>query len=125
MFALLGLGLGIGCSDNGSGDDPNPKGESTGLLSDAEKVNLYDKVWKSTSSSGGIDLEFLTGGTFRQAKSLEGTWNWINKGDTMRITDYNNSTFNYLFDAISANSMTFRTNSGGNGYKTSYTYVTE
>lgn len=123
MALLIGLlSAFISCSKS---DSPkNNKGDSTGKLSDAAKAKLYDKVWYATAQGGGLDLEFLSDGTFRQAKSLEGTWEWLNKGDTMSIVDYNSKKFKYVFDDITDNSMKYRTNLGGNDFQTQYTYST-
>ena len=110
------------CGD--SSDNPSAKGNSTGHLSDAQKANLYDKVWYAQGSAGGLDLEFLSDGEFRQAKSLPGTWEWQNNGDTMNIVDYNNSSFNFLFDEITSTTMKYRSNWGGDNYQTVITYAT-
>lgn len=108
----------IGCKEDGT--EPNGDG-STGW-SASTKAKLYDKVWYSADAAGGIDLEFLSSGVFRQAKSLEGTWVWKNNGDTMSLVDYSNKKFNFVFDAISNNQIIYRTDLGGNNFKTAYTY---
>ena len=102
--------------------DKDSISENGNGISNAAKANLYNKVWTSTSSAGGIDLEFLSDGTFRQALSLEGTWKWQNGRDTMNITDHSNKKFNYLFDEITNSQIKFRTNLGGDNYKTVSTY---
>lgn len=106
----------ISCKDK-DGTSPNGSG-----ISDAQKANLFDKVWYATAAGGGIDLEFLSSGVFRQAQSLEGTWSWQNGGDTMNVKDYNGKRFNYLFDEITATQITFRSNVGGDNYKTVAVY---
>ncbi len=123
MLVLIGsIGMGYGCKDKEDGvDGPNT---STGKLTDSQKANLYDVVWYSQAQGGGIDLEFLSDGTYRQAKSLEGTWLWRNNGDTMAVVDYNNKKYNYVFDEISNTTMKYRTDLGGNGFQTQYTYST-
>jgi hypothetical protein len=108
----------------GSDDRPKKKGNSTGNLSDSEKINLYDKVWYAQGASGGLDLEFLSDGTFRQAKSLEGSWSWSNNGDTMKVEDYQKKKFLFLFDEISETIMKYRSNGGGDEFKTQFTYGT-
>jgi hypothetical protein len=113
------LMVSIGCKEDGT--EPG-NGDGTSGWSTATKAKLYDKVWYSADVSGGIDIEFLNNGVFRQAKSLEGTWEWKNSGDTMSLTDYSKKKFNYVFDEITATQITFRTNLGGNNYTTAYKY---
>ena len=95
----------VSCKDN-EGTTPNGSG-----ISDAQKANLYDRVWYATASGGGIDLEFLSSGVFRQAQSLEGTWSWQNGGDTMNVKDYNGNRANtgvyYVFSASADGEETF------------------
>lgn len=118
---LVGTALfAVSCGDSGNG--PSKKGESTGMLSDGDKAKLYDKLWEPTSSAGGLVLEFRTGGEFVQAYGLVGSWSWENKGDTMNLTDYSGKKFQYLFDQIGESSMTFRSNVGGDNFKTPQTY---
>jgi hypothetical protein len=121
LVLMIGLFLfvTVGCKEDGT--EPDGGGNGTGW-SAATKAKLYDKVWYSTDAGGGIDLEFLSNGVFRQAKSLEGTWTWKNDGDTMAAVDYTKKKFNIVFDAISTNQMTYRTDLGGNNFKTAYTY---
>lgn len=123
LIAILLASVAInGCKkEDGAGKDNNT---STGKITDAEKANLYDVVWYSTLSSGGIDLEFLSDGTYRQAKALDGTWVWQNNGDTMNIVDYQGKKFNYVFDEVSKTIMKYRSSVGGDNYKTQFTYST-
>lgn len=124
MIAAIGfLAIQIGCKSKD--DDPKKsKGDSTGELSDADKANLYDKVWYAQASGGGIDQEFLSDGEYRQAKSLSGSWEWLNKGDTMSLVDYNNKKFKYVFDEITSTTMKYRTNLGGDNFKNQVVYGT-
>lgn len=117
---ILGAALFLGSCSDDEGVVPDTKG-SDGWTNE-QKALLYNKVWYSAAQGGGIDLEFLSDGTYRQAKSLEGTYTWLNDGDTMNIVDYSNSRFSYIFDKISASEMVFRTNLGGNNFQTPYTY---
>ena len=123
--AILSLALCLflfapSCKDDDGGvNGPNT---STGKLTDADKENLYDVVWHP--SGGGLELEFLSTGTFRQSLSLEGTYNWQNKGDTMNVTDHNDKKFNMLFLSISSTSMQYKTDLLGDGFKTTFTYNT-
>lgn len=103
-------------------DGTTPDGGGETGFSDAQKAKLYDKVWYATAAGGGIDQEFLSDGTFRQAKSLEGTYSWQNGGDTMNIRDYQGKRFNYVFDEITSSQFTYRSNIGGDNYKTSHVY---
>ena len=91
------LMVSVGCKEDGT--EPDGGGDGTGW-SAASIAKLYDKVWYSADAAGGIDLEFLSNGVFRQAKSLDGTWLWKNDGDTMSIVDYSNKKFNFVFDTI-------------------------
>ncbi len=108
----------LGCKEDGT----NPGGSSSNGFTDATKAKMYNKVWYATASGGGIDLEFLSDGTFRQAKSLEGSYIWQNGGDTMNIQDYQGKRFNFVFDEITSSQITFRSNMGGDTYKTSSIY---
>ena len=108
------------CKDKEEG--ANGPNNSTGQLSDADKAKLLDKVWYPTGSVGGLELEFLSDGTFRQALSLEGSWNWQNNGDTMNIQDYTNKKYNFLFDEISNTTIKYRSNGGGDNYQTQFTF---
>lgn len=114
---LLGLGFASSCKDDSTSTDND---KSTGLLSDATKKKLYDKVWYSTSSAGGIDHEFLSDGTLRLSQSLDGRWTWRNEGDTMDCVDNTNSKFSYLFTSIGDHSMSFK--SSIDGYSNTYSY---
>lgn len=120
LILFLGAAFLFGACNDDDGPIPDTKGADG--WTNEQKALLYDKVWISAAQGGGIDLEFLSDGTYRQAKSLEGTYTWKNDGDTMSIVDYNNSRFNYIFDKISESEMVFRTNLGGNNYQTAYTY---
>lgn len=111
-----------GCKDKEDGVDKD--NTSTGKITDREKAYLYDVVWYSQDAGGGLDLEFLSDGTYRQAKSLEGTWVWLNNGDTMSIVDYTNKKFKYVFDEVTESSMKYRTDLGGNDFQKQYTYST-
>ena len=73
MLLLLMAGTVLfGCKDKeGSGLNPNGTKYSA-----AHKAKLYDKVWYSTHSSGGVELQFLSSGVYRQALSLDGTYIW-------------------------------------------------
>lgn len=119
---ILSLGLFVlgtfGCKDK---EDTTPSGNSTGKLTDADKKKLVDKIWYSTLQSGGVNMEFKSGGIFRINKSLDGTWAWSNNGDTMNITDYGNSKYKNLFISIGSNQITFRSNQGSDNFKTLFT----
>lgn len=120
LALLVGSGMIFGlqaCKDDG---DNGSKNTSTGLLTDSDKAKLYDKVWYSTSSSGGVDHEFLKDGTLRLSQSLEGRWNWINNGDTMDILNPSNQRYRYLIKTITANSISLTTSV--DKYTTLHTY---
>lgn len=119
---MAGLTINNGCKDKEDGVDGN--NTSTGKITDTEKGYLYDKVWYSQDAGGGIDLEFLSDGTYRAAKSLEGTWVWLNNGDTMSIVDYANKKFKYVFDEVTPSTMKYRTDLGGNNFQKQYVYST-
>lgn len=114
---ILGLGLAIlgfaGCKDKEESTNT-----STGKLSDADKKKLLDKIWYPTISSGGVNIEYKTGGIYRINKSLDGTWTWLNNGDTMSITDYANGKYKNVFVTIGANQITFRSSQGGDNFAT-------
>lgn len=104
-------------------DDPETSANtntSKGLLTDAQKAKLLDKVWYSNSGSGGIEHEFLTDGTLRLSLSLEGRYNWINKGDTMDILHPSGGRYRYLFKTIGDHEMSFSQNE--DNYKEIYAY---
>jgi len=105
------------CSDDGTGGSNNT---STGLLSDSDKDKLYDKVWYSTNSAGGIEHEFMSDGTLRLSLSLDGRWTWVNNGDTMGIVDASSSRFKYVFLSITDSEMQFK--QSVDGYKDIYTF---
>lgn len=89
------------CKDD-SDDSVNT---STGLMTDSQKAKLYDKVWYSTSASGGIEHEFLSDGTLRLSLSLEGRWSWQNKSDTMDVKPASGPKYQYVFRTIDNSSM--------------------
>ncbi|MFT4521734.1 MAG: hypothetical protein ACI8ZN_000671 [Bacteroidia bacterium] len=118
---LFGLVFTLFISVTSCKDDAAPSGsseKSTGLMKDADKAKLFDKVWYSTSSSGGIEHEFLTDGTFRLSVSLEGRWTWVNNSDTMDILDYTNTRYKYVFKSIGSSTMSY--SSSFDGYKNTY-----
>ncbi|MBO6516724.1 MAG: hypothetical protein JJ975_09250 [Bacteroidia bacterium] len=118
LVVLSGLAFVTSCGDDGA--TPGSTEKSTGKLKDADKAKLYDKVWFSTSQGGGIDHEFLSDGTLRQSQSLDGRWVWENNGDTMNIVDYQGARYSYLFQTITASSMSFKTSV--DGYKNVFTF---
>ena len=115
LLVMIGLfTFTTACKDKEEGaDGPN---NSTGKLTDSDKANLFDVVWYP--SGGGLELEFLSDGTFRQSLSLEGSWKWQNNGDTMNIVDYSNKKYNFLFVEINGSTMKYRSNIGGDNYNT-------
>ncbi|MFY0643215.1 MAG: hypothetical protein JXR19_01985 [Bacteroidia bacterium] len=115
LFVMIGLFTSVSsCKDKEDGvDGPN---SSTGQLTDSDKANLYDVIWYP--NGGGLELQFLSDGVFRQALSLDGTWEWQNNGDTMNIKDYANKRYNFLFEEISSSTMKYRSNIGGDNYNT-------
>jgi len=121
LVVLSGLAFMSSCGDDGTGDINNGGDGTTGSLSKAKKDMLYDKVWYSTNPTGGIDHEFLSDGTLRQAKSLDGRWTWQNNGDTMNLVDHMNNRYDYVFISIGANAMSLKTSVDGyqstHGYK--------
>lgn len=104
----------------GGDDAPTTSGGNTGKFSNAEKEMLYDKVWYSTSSAGGIEHEFLSDGTLRLSRGLDGRWTWINKGDTMSCQDHTGGRFKYVFETIGASTMSFKGST--DGYKAVFNY---
>ncbi len=121
VFSIVILST-IGCKDK-EGTSPNGGGNGSGY-SDAQKAQLYDKVWYPQGAAGGVELEFLSNGTFRQALSLPGTYSWQNNGDTMNINAYGGTRFNYIFDKITDTEFTYRSNFGGDNYNTPHTFAT-
>ncbi|MBI1305755.1 MAG: hypothetical protein GC181_03970 [Bacteroidetes bacterium] len=117
FVALFVSGSFMSCKDDGETSTTNT---STGKLTDSDKKKLYDKVWYSTSSSGGIEHEFLSDNTLRLSLSLEGRWYWQNNGDTMNISDPSGSKYKYLFTSITDHNISFK-NSVDN-YAGTYTY---
>lgn len=119
LFALAGVIAfsTFSCKDDATDD----KGSSTGKLSDADKKKLVDKIWYPTISSGGVNIEYKTGGIYRINKSLDGTWAWSNNGDTMSITDYTNSKYKNVFVTIGDHQITFRSSQGGDNFATLFT----
>lgn len=114
-ISLLSLVLVASACKDDSSDSNNT---SSGKLTDADKAKLVNKVWYPTISSGGVNIEFKSDGIYRINKSLDGTWSWQNKGDTMNVTDYANGKYKYLFVTIGASQITFRSNQGGDNFAT-------
>ncbi|MCB0734779.1 MAG: hypothetical protein H6608_02190 [Flavobacteriales bacterium] len=103
--AILFLSVGAySCKDDGASSTPNT---STGKITDSQKAKLYDKEWYYSGGTG-IVHEFLNDGTLRLSKSLDGRWNWVNKGDTMDIKDHTNARYQYLFISIDDHTMSFK-----------------
>jgi hypothetical protein len=100
------------CKDDGSDSGPN---NSTGILSDATKKKLYDKTWYTGM---GINFMFFTDGTFRLNKSLDGTWEWLNQGDTMLVTNYDNRKYLNLFSTIGDHQAKYTSSQGSDNFKT-------
>jgi hypothetical protein len=115
-LSLLVLGT-FSCKDK----EETVANSSAGKLTDADKKKLVDKIWYTTLSSGGVNMEFKSNGIFRINKSLDGTWAWSNNGDTMNIVDYGNTKYKNVFITIGANQMTFRSNQSSDNYKTLFT----
>ncbi len=104
----------------GGDETPSTSGGTTGKLSNSEKALLYDKVWFSTSSAGGIEHEFLNDGTLRLSRGLDGRWTWQNNGDTMSCSSHNGQRFKYVFQTIGASTMSFKAST--DGYQAIFTY---
>ncbi|MFT5725544.1 MAG: hypothetical protein ACI9JN_002669 [Bacteroidia bacterium] len=105
----------------GGDDTATPStGGPTGKLSAAQKEMLYDKVWFSTSTAGGIEHEFLSDGTLRLSRGLDGRWTWLNGGDTMSCSDHTNARFQYVFQTITASTMSFKYSI--DNYKSTFSY---
>lgn len=109
MF-LLSMGVLASC---GSDETPTSSGGTTGKLSAAQKALLYDKVWYSTSTAGGIEHEFLSDGTLRLSRGLDGRWTWQNAGDTMSCSDHTGGRFKYIFQTIGSSTMSFKASTDG------------
>lgn len=108
------------CKDDSSGSgDPNT---STGKLSDSQKSNLFDKLW---DTGKGINFFFKTDGTFQLNKSLDGTWKWLNNGDTMLVTNYDNSKYYNLWLSIGDSKAEFTSSQGGDNFKTVVTLTAQ
>jgi len=119
LVILLGSVLiNYSCGDDGA----ITPGSSSGKITDSIKSKLYNKVWYPTIASGGTNLEFKTDGNiYRINKSLDGTWEWRNNGDTMDVRDYGGARYSFIFELISDNQMKYRYNFGGDGFGTLYT----
>jgi hypothetical protein len=113
LVVLSGLGFMSSCGGDDGGTDINGGDGTTGSLSKSTKDMLYDKIWYSTNPTGGIDHEFLSDGTLRQAQSLDGRWTWQNNGDTMNLVDHMGNRYDYLFMSIGSNSMSFKSSVDG------------
>ena len=75
-----------------------------------------------TLASGGANMEFITDGKiYRINKSLDGTWDWKNNGDTMTVVDYNGSRYNFLFESITDREMKYRYDCAGDNFQQVYT----
>lgn len=121
IFVYFTLVMGLAFMTSCGGDDASAAGDgTTGKLSKAEKEKLYDKVWFSTSSAGGIEHEFLSDGTLRLSRGLDGRWTWVNNGDTMSCSDHTGGRFKYVFQTIGATTMSFKAST--DGYKDIFTY---
>jgi hypothetical protein len=114
---ILGLGLAF-LGFTGCKDKEETTNTSTGKLSDADKKKLIDKIWYPTISSGGVNIEYKSGGIYRINKSLDGTWAWLNNGDTMTIVDYANGKYKNVFVTVGTNQITFRSSQGGDNFAT-------
>lgn len=126
-YLMIAIGLlligGQSCKDEEDAPGTGSNNTSKGKLTDADKAKLYDKVWYPTSAAGGVNFEFKTSGNImRFNKSLDGTWAWINKGDTMNISNWVGEKYKFLIISIGANEMTYRSSQGGDNYKTLSTY---
>jgi hypothetical protein len=105
----------MACNDDSSDDAPGDTNTSTGLLTDTDKDRLFDKYWYTGQ---GINFIFKKDGTFQLNKSLDGTWKWRNNGDTMEVVNSNNSKYLNLFMEIGASTAKYRSNQGGDNFKT-------
>lgn len=115
MFSLLIMAV-VSCGDK------EEMGDSTGKIGDAAKAKLYDKTWYPSSGVGGVNFTFKSNGEFIENKSLIGSWNWINNGDTMNITSWDNQKYKMLFDEIADKQIKWRSNLLGDNFKTQFTY---
>ena len=112
MIAVVALTI-SSCSDDGTGSgEPNT---STGSLSDAVKKKLEEKTWYTGK---GIDFIFFSDGTFRLNQSLDGTWSWINNGETMLVTNYDNKKYKNVFMSIGDHEAKYRSSQGNDNYQT-------
>jgi len=121
---VVGFSLSVLITMSSCGDDSADKDNntSTGKLNDATKEKLYDKVWYPTLASGGANMEFITDGKiYRINKSLDGTWNWKNNGDTMAVVDNNGNRYNFLFESITDREMKYRYDFAGDNFQQVYT----
>jgi hypothetical protein len=107
------------CSDK---EEVTASPDATNGYSDAQKANLTDKVWYPTGAQGGLELEFLSDGTFRQALSLEGVYSWRTDNISVAVTDYAGKKFNMRFESITSSEMKYRTDLGGNNFTTLFTF---
>ncbi len=119
VYFTVVMGL-VFLSSCGGDETPTTSGGTTGKLSKSEKEMLYDKVWYSASSAGGIEHEFLSDGTLRLSRGLDGRWTWLNNGDTMSCSDHTGGRFKYVFISIGANTMSFKGST--DNYKTLFSY---
>ncbi len=108
LIVLSGLGFMASCGDDAVTTTTGSTEKSTGKFKDADKADLYDKIWYSTNQAGGIDHQFLSDGTLRLSQSLDGRWTWQNNGDTMNLVSDNGARFDYLFISISEHNMSFK-----------------
>lgn len=119
-FLMLISAIGFQSCKDGDGDDaPNT---STGVLTDADKAKLLDKVWYNTDPSGGVALEFLSSGVYREAKSLPGSWSWVDKGDFMNVTNNNGSSYQYQFVSVTNTTMSLKSSQGGQDFKYTFNF---
>jgi hypothetical protein len=126
-YLMISIGLlllgGQSCKD----EDETPKtrtiNTSTGILTDGDKVKLYNKIWYPTSTSGGVNFEFITNGNvLRFNKSLNGSWAWINNGDTMNVTGWMGDKYKLLIVSVTDKTMSFKSNQGGSNFETLSSY---
>ena len=117
LSLLLAVSFFVAC---GGDETPTTSGGTTGKLSTSEKELLYDKVWFSKSSAGGIEHEFLSDGTLRLSRGLDGRWTWQNNGDTMSCISHNGQRFKYVFLTIASSTMSFKAST--DGYQATFNY---
>ncbi len=118
VVLLLSVGFLAACGDDDTVEPTSTT--SSGKLSASQKSMLYDKVWFSASSAGGIEHEFLSDGTLRLSRGLDGRWTWLNNGDTMSCEDHTGGRFKYAFQTITSNTMSFKGST--DNYKTLFEY---